>query len=60
MNCEKCLRNEARYSVYTDEMNLEACTSCATRARRMMIAVEVTPRLRTDHQQILLEFDQDS
>ncbi len=59
MNCQSCLRNEARYRVYTDMINLEVCTSRAMKAIRMGIAVEVLPRLRTDHQQSLLEFEQD-
>ncbi len=59
MNCQSCLRNEARYRVYTDMITLEVCTSCAMKAIVMGIAVEVLPRLRTDHQQSLLEFEQD-
>ncbi len=59
MICQRCKADESRYRVYTDEMNLEVCISCAIEARRREIAVEVLPRLRTDHQQSLLEFEQD-
>ncbi len=59
MICQRCKADESRYRVYTDELNLEVCTSCAIEARRREIAVEALPRLRTDHQQSLLEFEQD-
>ena len=47
VKCQRCRANEARYRVYTDEMSLKVCTSCAMIARRRGIAVEVLPRLRT-------------
>ncbi len=50
MICQRCKADESRYRVYTDELNLEVCISCAIEARRREIAVEVLPRLRTDHQ----------
>lgn len=59
MNCQRCLRNEARYRVYTDMMNLKVCMSCAIQALELGIAVEVIPRLGTGHQQILMVFEQE-
>ncbi len=48
--CKRCLANEARYRVFTDILNLEVCTSCAIKAVELGIAVDVLPRLPTDHQ----------
>ncbi len=53
MNCKRCQVNEAEYLVYTDTINLEVCTSCAVKALDRLIASELYPRLRTNHQQIL-------
>ncbi len=50
MNCERCLADEVRLRVYSDLINLIVCTSCANKARRLGLAIEAPPRLRTDHQ----------
>jgi len=50
MNCERCSTDEVRFRVYSDIINLIVCTSCAKKARRLGLAVEVPARLRTDHQ----------
>ena len=59
MNCQRCQADEARFRVYTDIMNVKVCISCVIQALELGIAVEALPRLRTDHQQILMEFEQD-
>ena len=59
MKCQRCPANEARYRVYTNMMNLKVCMSCAIQALELGIAVEVLPRLRTDHQQTLMVFEQE-
>ncbi len=50
MNCQRCQANETRHRVFTDILNLEVCTSCAIKAVELGIAVDVLPRLPTDHQ----------
>jgi hypothetical protein len=50
MNCERCSADEVRFRVYSDIINLIVCISCAIIAIELGIAVEVLPRLRTDHQ----------
>ncbi len=49
MNCQRCQANEARYRVFTDILNLEACTSCAIIAVELGIAVDTLPKLRSIH-----------
>ena len=49
MNCQGCLRSEARYRFYTDILNLEVCTLCAIKIIDIENAVEV-PGSHTDHQ----------
>jgi len=41
MNCQSCLRHEARYRVYTDMMNREVCISCAMKAAELGFAFEL-------------------
>ncbi len=50
MNCQSCLRHEARYRVYTDMMNREVCISCAMKAAKLGFAFEVLLKSQTDHQ----------
>jgi hypothetical protein len=41
MNCERSLRGEeARYRVYTDAMEIDACAACAGEARKLGVTVE--------------------
>ncbi|MFQ5540324.1 MAG: hypothetical protein ACE5FB_07955 [Candidatus Binatia bacterium] len=49
MNCQGCLRSEARYRFYTDILNLEVCTPCAIKIIDIENAVEV-PGSQTDRQ----------
>ncbi len=39
MKCERCRANEARFRVYTEEMNTKVCTSCALKALELGITV---------------------
>ncbi len=39
MKCERCRANEARYRVYTEEMNTKVCNSCALVALELGITV---------------------
>ena len=39
MKCERCRANEARYRVYTEEMNTKVCSSCALVALQLGITV---------------------
>jgi protein-arginine kinase activator protein McsA len=41
MKCQRCLRNEARYRVYTDVIDMKVCVACAEEARGLRIPVEV-------------------
>jgi len=50
MNCQSCLRHEARYRIYTDMMNREVCISCAIKAAESGFAFELLLKSRTDHQ----------
>lgn len=50
MNCERCLEDEARFRVHSDALNIAICASCAWRALELGIAVELLPRMQTEHQ----------
>ncbi len=39
MKCQRCRANEARFRVYTEEMNTKVCTSCALVALELGITV---------------------
>ncbi len=41
MKCQRCLRDEATYRVYTDAMDMKVGFACAEEACRLGIAVEV-------------------
>jgi hypothetical protein len=41
MKCQRCLRDEAIYRVYTDAIDMEVCFACAEEAYRLGIAVEL-------------------
>jgi hypothetical protein len=41
MKCQRCLRDEATYRVYTDAIDMKVCFGCAEEACRLGIAVEV-------------------
>ena len=41
MKCQRCLRDEATYRVYTDALDMEVCCACAKVACRLGIAVEM-------------------
>ncbi len=50
MDCERCSADEVRFRVYSDIISLIVCTSCAMKARKLGLAVEAPPKLRTDRQ----------
>ncbi len=50
MNCKRCLAGEARFRVYSDEINIPVCASCASTALDLELAVEVLPELLTNRQ----------
>jgi protein-arginine kinase activator protein McsA len=41
MKCQRCLRGEATYRVYTDRIDMKVCFACAQEASTLGIAVEV-------------------
>lgn len=42
MGCERCLSSEvSRFRVYTGELDIMVCASCADEARRIGLPVEV-------------------
>lgn len=42
MKCKRCLSDaESHFRVYTDELNILVCASCADEARRIGLPVEV-------------------
>jgi hypothetical protein len=41
MKCQRCFRDEATYTVYTDAIDMEVCFACAEEACKLGIAVEV-------------------
>jgi hypothetical protein len=43
MKCQRCLRDEATYRVYSDTIDMKVCFACAEEACRLGIAVEVLP-----------------
>jgi hypothetical protein len=45
MKCERCLkREEAKYRVHTDIIDMKVCAACAEEARRLGITVEALDR----------------
>ncbi len=45
MRCQRCITNEASHRVFSDTIDAQVCTSCAIKALRLEIAVEVFPKL---------------
>ena len=42
MECQRCFEgHEARYRVYTDNLNIKVCASCAEEARELGIPVKI-------------------
>jgi hypothetical protein len=41
MKCQRCLRDQATYRVYTDLLDIKVCVACAEEACGLGIAVEV-------------------
>jgi protein-arginine kinase activator protein McsA len=41
MKCERCLREEAKFRVRTDLIDMKVCAACAAEARRLGLAVEI-------------------
>jgi hypothetical protein len=58
MNCKRCLTADAQYRVRTD-ISLEVCIYCAITAQEIGLEIEVLPRLQTENQQILMEFEKE-
>ena len=40
VKCQRCFRDEAKYRVYTDIMDMKVCVACAEKAGRLGIPVE--------------------
>jgi hypothetical protein len=40
MKCERCLREEARFRVRTDLIDMKVCAACAAEAQRLGLVVE--------------------
>ena len=45
MRCQRCIINEASHRVFSDIIDAQVCTSCAIKALRLELAVEVFPKL---------------
>ncbi len=45
MRCQRCIANEASHRVFSDVIDAQVCTSCAIKALRLELAVEVFPKL---------------
>jgi len=50
MKCQRCLENKVSHRVFSDIINSHVCTSCATKALSLGLAVEILPELRTNRQ----------
>jgi hypothetical protein len=48
VKCQRCYRDEAKYRVYTDIMDLKVCVACAEEAGGLGIPVEVLQSQRKD------------
>ena len=55
MKCQRCLEdNEARYRVFSDEIDVEVCAKCAEEALRLGISIKA---LASKDQEALGKFE---